>query len=540
MHMPPVFFSPRAIVLDCGSTRTALGVFRRKAGRLYLDRYGVETFSKPAGSQDDWLENTHTALQSLRDRVQADGPVVLVPPAHAILTKLVKAPLVEPAQREKIIRFEAGQNIPYALADVVWDSIVVNQNDREMEVLLAAAKLDLVEPLCLAAQAAGFQPALVLPPLLGTLAGFRLAHPDQTGSSLVLNLGVGSVTLLLAEPGRFAGRTFSLGSSAARPLGENPDGGAGEGETIKPADGPADLRAAATENLPTRLLQEITRSVLHFRGQDGMQNPGRVYLTGEGAQLPGLGDVLAAKLRIPVDRLDLLGTIGMGRDVTRNEVTGQALALTDLIGAAAAQLQPAQPALNLLPPRRRQLVRLRQRQPWLMAAAVLMVAALLPPLVHFHRITVEARERTAGIEREIAPWRERAARNRARLQQLEAVRRQITGLQSVHDRRARWLGLLADLQERLVQVEDVWLEKLQIAPGPAGTPLRLLVSGRMLDKANPLSKVSPETYSRVKTLLASVVDSPSVGAVEAARFDNSQPGILKFDFVIVTNPQRPL
>jgi type IV pilus assembly protein PilM len=96
------------------------------------------------------------------------------------------------------------------------------------------------------------------------------------------------------------------------------------------------------------------------------------------------------------------------------------------------------------------------------------------------------------------------------------------------------------LQERLGRVEDVWLEKLQVAPGAAGTSLRLLVSGRMLDKANPLSKVSPETFSRVKTLLASVVDSPFVGAVEAARFDNSQPGILKFDFVLVTNPQRPL
>ncbi len=533
--------STRTVILDCGASRTALGVFRRKAGRLCLDQYAAKTFALQTGSEDNWLESTRAAFQSLRNRVKADGPVVLVLPAHAVLTKLVKTPRVEPAQREKIIRFEAEQNIPYALADVVWDSIVVSENDSEMEVLLAAAKLDLVEPLCLAAQEAGFQPKLVLPSLLGTLAGFRLAQPDRTGTSLVLNLGTRSATLLLAEPGRFAGRTFSLGSSSdIRPLTENPDGDAGKTGTDKPSDHSAGLLADATEALRTRLLQEITRSLLHFRSQSRMQDPGWVYLTGEGAHLPGLAELLAAKLKIPVDRLDLLRTIEIAKDATRNDEVEQAPTLADLIGAAATQLRPNQPVLNLLPPRQRQLVSLRQRQPWLIAAAVLVVAALLPPLIHFRSVKNEAQEKTAGIERELAPLRERAARNRAKLLRLGEVQQQIAGLLSVYDRRASWLGLLADLQERLVRVEDVWLEKLQVAPGAAGTSLRLLVSGRMLDKANPLSKVSPETFSRVKTLLASMVDSPFVGAVEAARFDNSQPGILKFDFVLVANPQRPL
>ena len=99
-------------------------------------------------------------------------------------------------------------------------------------------------------------------------------------------------------------------------------------------------------------------------------------------------------------------------------LTAAALSLADLVGAAVTQLRPGHPVLNLLPPALRQQEGRRRRQPWLAAAAVLAVAALLPPLVHYRTVAVIAGEKTAAIERELAPWREREARNRAALQQL--------------------------------------------------------------------------------------------------------------------------
>ena len=195
--------------------------------------------------------------------------------------------------------------------------------------------------------------------------------------------------------------------------------------------------------------------------------------------------------------------------------------------------------LNLLPPPLRRHESQRQRQPWLIAAAVLAVAALLPPVLYFRGVAAEARQKTEAIERELAPLRERDARNRANLRQLAGLQQQVAELQGVYDRRAGWLNLLSDLQDRLVRVEDVWLERMTVSSAP-GAPLRLAVSGRMLDKTNPLSKVSPETFNRVKALLASIVDSPFIASVEGERFDNQQPGILQFDFVIVADPARPL
>ena len=520
-----------------------MGVFSRKGNGLCFDDFALETFPVAAGSEDsDWLENTTNALRVVRAKVKVTGPVVLILPAHLVLTKFIKTPRIEAAKRDKIIRFEAEQQIPYALADVVWNSVVVGERANDLEVLLAAAKLDAIEPLCAAVHAAGFDLRLILPAPLATLAAFRLIHPAQSGSSLVVNLGARSTVLLLAGPKGFVTRTLALGgNSITRQLAVNQDCDAEEAEAIKLSDRSASLTADAMETFATRLTQEIIRSVLHFRRQSDMEQPARVHLTGGGARLAGLDEVLAAKLKVPVDRLDALGAGEFAGGPAPGDAVRHSLGLTDLLGAAVTQLRPDHPVINLLPPRLRLHENLRRRRPWLIATAVLAVAALLPPVLHYRDVAAEARHKTAAIEHEIAPLREREARNRTNLAELEELKQQAVRLQAVHDRRTGWLNLLADLQERLVRVEDVWLEKLQVEATADGSPPRLHLSGRMLDKTNPLAKVSLETTHRVKALLRDIDSSPYVQlAEEGQRFDNNQPGIMKFDFVLTAEPARPL
>lgn len=539
--MLPVFSSPARTILDCGASRTALGVFNLSGGRLQCLHTAVELFPVRTVGEDRWLENTTVALRSLNAGQQWSGPVVLVLPAHLTLTKQIKTPRVDPAKREKVIRFEAEQAIPYALADVVWDSVISGEGEAEQEVMLVAAKLDIMEQLCAVTQAAGFTPHRILPSSLATLAGYRLAHPGQSQSTLVLNLGSRSTNLLQLEGNRFVARTLALGGGAiTQQLAENQDCDPDEAERIKLSERSAGLVADAMETLATRLAQEISRSVMHFGRQNGLPNPGRVFLTGGSAQLAGLGELLAAKLKIPVDRLNALAAVTTSAGPASSDLATHASAFTDLIGAAASELQPSQTTLNLLPAGLRQREDLRRRKPWLLAATVLAVAVLLPPILHYRQVAATARTKITAMEEALAPLRARETRNRENLEKLEQLKAQVAVLQAVHDRRSGWLQLFTGLQERLVKVEDVWLEKLQTIPPATGVPMKLVISGRMLDKTNPLAKVSPETFTRVKELLAGIVDLPSVSAVEGERFDNSQPGILKFDFVLVIDPAHPL
>lgn len=117
-----------------------------------------------------------------------------------------------------------------------------------------------------------------------------------------------------------------------------------------------------------------------------------------------------------------------------------------------------------------------------------------------------------------------------------------------------------------MKIEDVWLDKLQVVraplpePGseplvdlsvpppadgsapvaPPAPPLRLTLSGRLLDVANPQSKVSAEARQRVQQLLASFTGSQFIASVENEKFDNNQNGLLRFDFTLVINPKKTL
>ncbi|MBI2498416.1 MAG: pilus assembly protein PilM, partial [Opitutae bacterium] len=288
-----------------------MGVFRRSGSRIRLEDYAVESFPVTAGHDDKWLENTKAALASLRHRAQLTGPVVLVLPAHLVLTKLVKAPPVAAAKLRKIIQFEAAQGIPYDLADVVWDSVIASEETDGLMVLLAAAKLAAATSLCAAAQAAGFEPRLILPAPLATLASFRLTPSVSDGPTLVLNLGERSTTLLLVEAGRFFLRTLPFGGNGAnRQIASRQDGGREEAGT-----------ANAAEALAARLTQEITRTVLHFRRPGGLTPPAHVLLTGGGAQLAGLAEALTGRLRVPVGQLDVLAGIQIANDAAPGGAT---------------------------------------------------------------------------------------------------------------------------------------------------------------------------------------------------------------------------
>lgn len=533
----------RAAILECGASHVACALVSRSGrARPQLEQFAWEGFTVEPGREEEWPERVRAALASLRPRVKFTGPVTVVLPGHLVLTKFIKTPRVEPAKRDKVIRFEAQQNIPYALTDVVWGHAVSGETGLDVDVMLCAAKLDAVEALCAVLEDAGFSPGELVPPALALDAAVRLALPAAgTPPALLVETGARSTTLLLAESGRYHARTLAIGGQAVtQQIASSQDCDFADAEALKLSPRHAEVSAPAIENFATRLAQEITRSALHFKRQSGAANPERVLLSGGAARLSGLSALLATRLHVPVDNFDPLGAFEIRKPAADAGVAAHAEACAALLGAAGLRLAAGRIALDLLPPRRRSREDTRRRRPWLGAAAAVAALALLPPLAHHRTLHAELRTQIAAVEAQIAPLREREARNRTNAERLATLRQQLAVLHDVHARRGNWQALFADLQERLVRVEDVWLERLHVVPAAGGGPLRIAVSGRMLDKTNPLANVSPDTYRRVTTLLGRIVQSPFVSAVESERFDNRQPGILHFDFVLVAEPTRPL
>jgi type IV pilus assembly protein PilM len=504
----PVFSYPHARVVCCDAERVTFGVFARKGGRLICQRHeSVKIPAAPAGQSAGLPE----ALRSFRRGSERPEPVTVVLPSHLVFSRHLRIPRVNGRKRAKIVGFEAGQSIPCPLDEVAWGSVVSGENATTQEVLLSAAKLAVVEPLCAALRDAGFAPRRIVPFPLALLAACRHAHAFTDEPELVLHLGSRAATLLLVTARNFAVRTWLL---------------------------PTDIHAAGAEALTSQVAQETIRTVLHLCKQSDMAGPVRLLLAGGAG--PKCDEVVLARcLKMPVQKINLLEGVAFtaGIEPVADAAHGS---WTELLGAAAISMDSSHPAVDLLPPGLRKSERRRRRLPWLAAAAALVLAAPVGPLVHYQRLARAAEEKLRDMEAALTPVRMRDATNRARLVELENLQRSIAVWQAVHERRTSWLTLLADLQQRLDGVGDVWLERMQVLPPADGGPLKIAVTGRMLDRANPVTRFSTEASARMKTLLRTLDESPHFSGVEGERFDSSQAGLLGFELVLVTDTARPL
>ena len=422
------------------------------------------------------------------------GPRAQVDVIAAGLPTLVKAlavPRVAAKQQAMVLAHEVAQALPHgargwARATLEWADDGVDQS-----VLLAATAEDGPAALIAALQGSAWNPRRVLA-LPGVVAGALAQH-----GAAAMTVDVGAETLLIlgrAQNGALQARGARVGF-----------GGADE---VDPA-------------YVDRVVREVNRSYVAFRHAGLAQAP--IFLTGEAGAVRGLAEAIT-------DKLTDATVWGAGKN-------GIPAGMAPLLRAAAVA-----PPLDWTP---QDVVNARVRRaqgPWWFAGAALVClgGVLFAGLTGQRAQAWEAR--VAELRQAVQPLEQLDAEMRATLTELDAVAAQIDRLDGLVRSRANWFTFFADLQERLVTVEDVWLDALAVERR-AETPeivYELRLSGRMLDRDNPLARVSPQGQRRVSRLIDMFAQSEFVAAVGDKRFDHSQPGLLRFDFVLSINPERPL
>ncbi|HEX9785904.1 MAG TPA: pilus assembly protein PilM [Opitutaceae bacterium] len=575
--------STPVLAIDCGASRVCAAAFTAtNEGIPVLDRIFVEPLEYDTADDLQWVKTIGDAIRRIGTVLRLKrNRISLIVPGHLTLTKYIKVPHVDDAKRARIIQFEAKQNIPYALEEVVWDYQIVHDDGIDFEVALCAIKLEIIRALLAECRAAGFEPEVIEPSCMAQVNAFRFCLPEARQSTLLINIGARSSNLVFLREDRYLIRNITLaGTSVSQAMADELAQGISEAERAKleivRGGGKTTLPESnllafdnARQSFVTRLAHEITRSIANYRRQTGAENPTRVLLTGAAAGVPELASMLGEKLRIGVELYQPLRGVPFGSGAVEGEIVAQAHLLGETVGAALRLYDRGLALFDLLPEAVRKSRAFRRQEPFYLASAALVIGALAIPILVNTAVLASYREKLANLDAQATPLRRYSAEIAQTQERIERIRNQIEGIKGLVETKSNWITFFTDLQSRLMRVEDVWLEKLQVLrpQGPGGqtsalagslfaglaaqnaekaaaaaatAPLRLTLSGRLLDKNNPLSKVSQESQNRVTTLLTSFVESKFIVKLENERFDNSQPGILKFEFILVVDPQRPL
>ncbi len=543
-------------VVEIGAAHIAAGRFKSVDPNPELTRLEHRELIVSEASAETETIALESALRELVDTLSIRDEVMLVIPGHLALTKLVRVPAVAEAQRPKLIEFEVRQGIPFDLAQVYWAHQELGIHEGELDVLVVAAKATGVDRLLRTAKAAGLKVSSVV------AAGPTLLSPAQKSglTSAVISIGARTTHLIFQMGKRTYLRTLTLaGNSVSHEISAQLEQSLSEAEQLKvgvlsgkvslPHDTPAGAAVkAATAGFIARLKLELNRTVVTQVRPAGMVLPDTLHLAGGGARLPGLFEALRSS------DLKEVRTWETPDDLTVRDAAGTVMdrlggeRFADLIGAYRASVHTGQAMLDLAPPGMREArAAKRQRPRWLMAAALLVITTFLPG-VHYYRLAAVRSEAANTLRQAVVPVQALRDRTSEHLVELDRLRESVLiwedRLQSKH----AWEGLLAHLQASLATTGDVWLERLQVLPLEATgsiadaeqARLHLRVSGRLLDRENPLSRVSQNAYERVTSLLERFLESPRITGIEGERFDASEPGMLRFDFTLVVNPRSGL
>src|SRR5678816_2854682 len=138
------------LAVDFGAGTLKMAEFEvNEAGGLRLKQYGFKTLGAE-GAQEATREATILkALNAMiaEKSIKAKAVNVCTPGFH-VFSKFVKLPPVDASKVTQIIQYEAQQNVPFPLEEVVWDyQILGTTPNGELEVLLVAIKSDVVENL---------------------------------------------------------------------------------------------------------------------------------------------------------------------------------------------------------------------------------------------------------------------------------------------------------------------------------------------------------------------------------------------------------
>ena len=224
-----------------------------------------------------------------------------------VIVKKIQMDRMKEADAREVIRWEAEQHVPFDMANVELDFQILDPDAEglQMNVLLVAAKRELVESRVGLLGEAGLAPSVIDVDAFAIHNAFELNHPDaMRGVVGLVNIGHEVTNVNILEDGiPVLTRDLSVGTRRFREDLQREKGLASEEaeRVIQGQSQHADLAgyvSARGEEISVGVERAAAFLATASRSAGGLS---RVYTTGGGARIPGLNDVLGARLKVPIE-----------------------------------------------------------------------------------------------------------------------------------------------------------------------------------------------------------------------------------------------
>jgi type IV pilus assembly protein PilM len=314
-----------ALGLDIGSTSVKMILLKeqRKRGQVSyaLQSFGMKPLP-PEAIVDGALMNSTAIVQALQELMTElkvkTKEVAIGVSGHSVIIKKIQMPRMSQEELEESIQWEAEQYIPFDVKDVNIDTQILDSggNDAtgQMDVLLVAAKKDMINDYTTVVSESGLQPVVVDVDAFAVQNMFATNYdiPDKE-TVVLINAGASVVNINIISNGitvftrdvTIGGNQFTeeiqkqLNVSYEEAEALKIGGTRGDSDAVVPQEVERVLTGVAEQ-----VAGEIQRSLDFYAGTAVDANFTKVYLSGGTAKIPALFKTIETRVGVPVEILN--------------------------------------------------------------------------------------------------------------------------------------------------------------------------------------------------------------------------------------------
>src|SRR5437868_5898562 len=415
------------LCFDFGAGSVKLGEFvANEQGTLTLTQFGIKPLGQEGTQESKREAAVLKAIQELLSQKGYRGKNINVcAPGFHVFSKFVKLPPVDTSKVTQIIQYEAQQNVPFPLEEVVWDyQIMGTSASGELEVLLVAIKADVVEGLFRTADAAGLKLQLVDVSPAALCNAFRFNYGDLEGTTMLLDIGAKTSNLLFFEKGKVYARSINIGANSittdfvaeakipfakAEELKIN-EGFVSLGGAYEEPENPQQAAISKiARQVMTRLHIQVNQTIQFYRGQQGGSAPVRLFLAGGASIMPYTAQFFAEKLNVGVEYFNPFRNITIEPTIDLEDLAKVAHSFGEVVGLGLRNLAQCPVELNLIPKSIRSKQALDAKTPYFIATMASLILVVFAIGYFYMRTADIKRESLTELEGKLKPLQERAA-----------------------------------------------------------------------------------------------------------------------------------
>jgi type IV pilus assembly protein PilM len=471
------------LAVDFGAGSLKLAIFEiNEAGILCLKDFKLKSLG-PEGASDASRETA--LLKVLRETLAETGGAArninVCAPGFQVFSKFVKLPPVDAGKVTQIIQYEAQQNVPFPLAEVVWDYQILGSSPTgELEVLLVAIKSEIVEGLFRIAEEAKLRLQLCDVSPAALCNAFRYNYGDLEDCTLLLDIGAKTSNLLFFEKGKVFARSINLGANSITQDFANEAKLRFEiAEQIKVAEGFVSLGGAYEEpenpnqaaiskiarQFMTKLHIQVNQTIQFYRGQMGGAAPQRLFLAGGASIMPYTAQFFAEKLNAPVEYFNPFRNVQIDPAVNLEELARVAHSLGEVVGLGLRNLANCPVEMNLMPESTLRWRTFNEKKPYFTATVFSLVAVAFAVGFLFEKLAISKEDELERLKPEVQKLQLKADQFNKVYGQVGAIRQQAEQISAWMNDRYYWSDVLADLRRVFIRAENDVQKKMSAQRG---------------------------------------------------------------------------